>query len=267
MATIEQLPLPPSVVGDTGLIELDRLTRPVDRLSLSDWQRPSAVEGWTDGDVVTHLDLFVGIYDRMLGTVTVGAGSTRVARTLGWLTGSVTLSVAPLFQNINGALSKVVNRMLAAETSNVNSRCAQHPGATAADRSGRLQPPVYFEGGRLPLSFYLAMIVNELSIHRWDIESTMEDTSGLSEEAPGFLSWFYSSGSRLLLRPSETTTGTVQVLIPRPESTMWWTLHDRVGTRHRVACRLGDQWRQREHTWSQSPSSETGSTFRICHST
>jgi hypothetical protein len=85
---------------------LDQLTRLVETLSLSEWSRRSAVEAWSIGDVVTHLDLFLIVYGRMFGAIAAGAGSTRVAKTLGWLTGSIMPTAAPVFNAVNGVIPK-----------------------------------------------------------------------------------------------------------------------------------------------------------------
>jgi hypothetical protein len=80
------------------------------------------------------------------------------------------------------------------------------------------------EGGPYLLWFYLAIIVNELAIHRWDIESRTESVAGLSDHARRILPWFYWSGTALMFRPPREVTGTVQVSLSEPASGMWWSL-------------------------------------------
>jgi mycothiol maleylpyruvate isomerase-like protein len=58
MAKIEQLPIALEIIKNGALIELEHISDLVRMLSPNDWSRPSAVAGWTIGDIVVHLDLF-----------------------------------------------------------------------------------------------------------------------------------------------------------------------------------------------------------------
>jgi hypothetical protein len=110
-----------------------------------------------------------------------------------------------------------VKRQFAAGAHNLRERLVQLRG----DDYSR---PVWYEGGPYPLAFYLAISINELAIHGWDIESAIAEVAELSDAARSILPWFYWSGTRLMLRPPKGTRGTVQVLLAEPESAMWWSV-------------------------------------------
>jgi uncharacterized protein (TIGR03083 family) len=228
MAKIEQLPMPPSAVQECALAELDHVSRVVESLAPKEWSRRSAVERWTVGDVVAHLDLFVGMYSRFLGNVLSGGGSSPMAKLIGWLTGSILPETAPVFDTINGAVPKVMNRLLAPD------HIKRQFAAGARNTRDRLLHvtaddcvrPVFFEGGPYPLWFYLAIVVNELAIHCWDIESAVAGVAELSDGARGMLPWFYWTSTRLMFRPPMRTRGTVDIVLDEPRSALWWSLAD-----------------------------------------
>jgi hypothetical protein len=84
--------------------------------------------------------------------------------------------------------------------------------------------PVHYLGGRYPLSFFLAMTVNEMAIHGWDIRSRLEPDAHLGPEARAVLPWFYFSGTPFMLQPPKGIQGTIQVVLDDPPAQMWWTL-------------------------------------------
>jgi Mycothiol maleylpyruvate isomerase N-terminal domain len=234
MADIEQPPLVSSVIRDGAVTELDHLSRLIANLSSSEWSRPSAVKGWSIGDVVTHLDLVVGLYSPFLRTVLAGGGSSGVAKGIGWLTGSILPTAAPIFDMINGVIPKAVDRVL---SPGVIKRQLAAGARKARKHLLEFGPDDYVrpEGGPYPLWFYLTIIVNELAIHGWDIESRTESVAGLSDHARRILPWYYWSGTPLMFRPPREITGTVQVSLSEPASAMWWSLcHGSVEVGHDV---------------------------------
>lgn len=222
----EDLPIAPTEITDAAILELEHLTRLLAGVSANDWSRPSAARGWTIGEVAAHLDLFVGLYGRFLGAVLAGGGSNGLAKVIGWVTGSVMPSATPVFDTINAVIPKALDRVLtpqavktqfAAGARNVRARLLQ----MGPDDFAR---PVYFEGGPYPLAFYVGIIVNELAMHAWDIESKIAQAADLSHQARRVLPWFYWGSTRLMLRRSSGISGTVQVFLTEPESAMWWSL-------------------------------------------
>ena len=187
-----------------ALTELDHLSRLIANLSWSEWSRPSAVENWTIGDVAPHLDLLVGLYSPFLRTVLAGGGSSGVAKTIGWLTGSILPTATPIFDMINGVIPKAVDRVLSPGV-------VKRQFAAGARKTRKhlleMRPDDYArpEGGPYPLWFYLAIIVNELAIHGWDMESKIEPGPGLGHDARYILPWFYWSGTALMFRPPGTS--------------------------------------------------------------
>lgn len=223
-----QLPVVPSTIRDVAQSELGALTTYVDRLPLDRWNDRSAVKEWSIGDVVTHLDLAFGLYARLLGTVTSGGGSGPFSKTLSRVGKAVAPVAAPAFSALNSAIPKLLDRALAPEVVkgqfSAGSRGLQERlGAIGPDDYTR---PVHYVGGPYPLSFFLAMMVNEMAIHRWDIESVLTPGAHLSEGARSVLPWLYFSGAPLMLRPPKGTAGTVQIQLDAPRAEMWWTLGD-----------------------------------------
>jgi Mycothiol maleylpyruvate isomerase N-terminal domain len=155
-------------------------------------------------------------------------GSSSVARGIGWVAGSVMPSAAPLFDTMNAVIPKALGRVLSPQ--GVKAQFA----AGARNTRRRLQQvgpddytrPVYFEGGPYPLAFYIGIIVNELAIHGWDIESKIAQAADLSHHARRVLPWFYWGSTPLMLHPRKYISGTVQVFLSDPESAMWWSFGD-----------------------------------------
>jgi hypothetical protein len=226
LAQIENLPIAPTAIRDGVLAELDHLTSLVEGLSPEDWSRPSAVRGWSVADVVAHLDVFIGMYGGFLSTVLAGRGSSTVARLIGLLIGSILPRVAPAFDAINGVIPKVVGGQLGPERVKRQFVVGAHRARQCVLRvcGDDYNRPVYFEGGPYPLSFYLGVVLNELAIHGWDVESAIDQQIQLGAQAREVLPWFYWSSSRLMLRLREGATGTLQVQLTDPDSTMWWSL-------------------------------------------
>jgi uncharacterized protein (TIGR03083 family) len=228
MPDIQELPIPPSTIKHGAIAELDHVVSLVQRLSPADWGRRSAVETWTIGDIVVHLDLFLGIYSRMLGVILGGGGSSGLAKAIGWLTSSVMPAAAPVFDSVNGAVPKVLGRILApvAVKRQFAAGARKTRESLVRTHAADYTRPVYYEGSPYPLSFYLAIIVNELALHGWDIESQMKESVELSAAACRILPWFFWGGSNLMLRPPKGTRGIVHVLLSDPESVMTWSITD-----------------------------------------
>lgn len=230
MAQSEPLPLAPRTIRDGALGEVERFTRLVERLPRTDWARPSAAVGWTVGDVVAHLALVLGLSNRLLGTIRGGGGAGPVVQTLGRLSGTVLPAAGPIFDRVNSALPKVMNRVLAPEVVKQQVVAGAHQ---AQEHLTHLDPasytrPIYLGARPYPLSFYLAALVNELALHGWDIAATRDgdDAASLSAEACRILPWFYWSGTALMLRLPKRTQGTIQVLLSEPESALWWAVSE-----------------------------------------
>lgn len=226
MAEVEQLPIALSAIRHGALSELERLTKLIVNLAPAEWLLPSAVAGWTVGEVVAHLGLFLGIYNRLLARLLAGDPLARVVATLDRLALSTMPSATPIFHAVNGAIPKAVARLVppealqrgfmkgAGRTREVLLRAAADDDAGSARYNHR--PNL--------LSFYLAVVVNELAIHGWDIESRIGGMAGLSDSARLILPWFYWSATKLMLRLPKATTGTVQVILSEPASAMWWSI-------------------------------------------
>jgi hypothetical protein len=229
MAKIERLPIAPETIQNGALTELEHVRDVVQMLSPNDWSRPSSVTGWTVGEVVAHLDLFIGMYGRFLGIILAGgAGSSAIANLIGWFISSILPSAAPVFDGGNAAIPKVMDRLLRREQLK-----RQFSAGAQRARGWLLQIDSHdssrageFQGSAYPLEFYLGIFVNELALHTWDIEAAINDTANLSDAARAILPWFYWSVTRLMFRPPMHSTGAVQVVLTEPEAVMWWSMAD-----------------------------------------
>jgi uncharacterized protein (TIGR03083 family) len=229
MAEVEQVTPGLTEVRDGALTELERLTKLIGNLAPADWLVPSAATGWSIGEVIAHLDLFLGLYHRLLGRLLAGdPWAGLVATTLDRLDLSAMPSTAPIFDAVNGAIPKAVARLMAPQV-------LQRWFVTGAGRTREVllrEAPDEYPGSGLSkgwanlLSFFLAIAVNELAIHDWDMESRIGEAAGLSDSARLILPWFYWSATKLMLRLPRRTNGTVLVLLSEPASAMWWSITD-----------------------------------------
>jgi len=221
-----QLPVAPGSVRTAALAELGRLGDLVQKLTLADWPKPSAVSGRSIGDVVAHLNLALAVSGRLINAVTAGKGSGRVWKTIDQLGQKVAPVAGPAFNAINSALPRAIDRALSPEV--IKGQCATS-SRTCRDTLSRVVSedytrPVYYRGDPWPLSFFLAAMVNELAIHGWDIASRLDPQAHLSEDARSVLPWFFWSGTPFMLRLPKGTIGTVQVVLSDPQAEMWWEL-------------------------------------------
>ncbi|HVA22930.1 MAG TPA: maleylpyruvate isomerase N-terminal domain-containing protein [Chloroflexota bacterium] len=176
MADFEQLPIALTTIRDGALLEMERLRNAVESLTVAEWQVPSAASGWTIGEVVAHLDLFLGIYHRLLARLLAGDRLARLATTVDRLALSALPSATPIFNTVNGAIPKALARSVSAEA--LQTRFVKSAARTG-DVLLRLAPidaaaSANVTDGTNRLSFYVAIVVNELAIHGWDIASGRE---------------------------------------------------------------------------------------------
>lgn len=220
-----QLPMAPNQVRTAALAELDRLQSFVQGVAIADWSKPSAVSGWTIGDVVAHLNLAMGAYGRLLEAVLEGKGSGNVWKALGRASKTVSTVAGSTFHAVNSALPRVIDRALAPEVIQAQFAASSRTLRARLERieSNDYTRPVYWFGGPWPLSFFLAMVVNELAVHGWDMASRFDSQAHLGEEARLVLPWFYWSGTPLMLQGAKQLTGTVQVSLSDPMAEMWWS--------------------------------------------
>lgn len=225
---LTQLPVNPSHIREVALTELDRLEGVVTGVTLEQWKLPSAATGWTIGDVVAHLDLGLTLYARLLEAVSGGAGAGRVWKAFGKVGEKVAPMAGPAFNAVNTAIPRIMERALAPEVVRGRFEASARKVRTQLDRlgSGDYTRPVYYIGGPYPLSFFMALMVNEIAVHGWDIESRLRSDAHLDEPAGSVLPWFYWSATPLMLKLPAGTGGSVAVTLQDPTSVMWWSLSD-----------------------------------------
>jgi mycothiol maleylpyruvate isomerase-like protein len=149
---------------------LDHVRSLIGGLAPEDWNRRSAVEAWSIGEAVVHLDLFLGTYSRFLERILNGHGSGIAAKTVGWISGSAIHAASPVFSAVNGSLPRLVAAVLPQHriTETLAAGLANTRRQLQRTSPGDLCRPIYYEGGPYPLWFYLAIIMNELAMHAWD---------------------------------------------------------------------------------------------------
>ena len=220
------LPVAPVRVREAAIAELARVATLVQEIPESDWKQASAASGWSIGDVVTHLNLALGLYRRVLEATLSGHGSGTAWRAFGRLTESVAPRASSALNAVNSALPRLVGSALAPEV--VQGQFAAGARSLREDLesvgSADYTRPIHYMGRAWPLSFFLAWIVNELAVHGWDIESVRRPDAHLGEDARYVLPWLYWSGTSFMLRPPRPLSGTIQVTLADPASAMWWSL-------------------------------------------
>jgi uncharacterized protein (TIGR03083 family) len=229
-----QLPIAPQETRTAALAELQRLADFVAGLSIEDWARPSAAQGWSVGDVVTHLNLALGLYGRLLGSAIGHGGGGAVWQAFGKLSQAVGPAASPAFNAVNNALPRVLDRALAPEV--LKGQLAAS-ARTMRERLMQISPgdytvPVYYMGGPWPLSFFLAATVNEMAIHRWDMESRLREDAHLDTEARALLPWFYWSATPFMFRPPKAYAGAVAATLRDPDLQLWWSTEAGATTQH-----------------------------------
>lgn len=230
---LAQLPVNPGHIREVALTELDRLSALIAGLTLDDWKQTSAAKGWTIGDVVAHLDLGLALYARLLEAVSGGAGAGKVWKAFGKFTEKVAPVASPALNAVNTAIPRIMERALAPEVLKGRFESSARNVRTQLDHleSADYTRPVYYTGGPFPLSFFMAMMVNEMAVHGWDIESRLKRDAHLDEAACSVLPWFYWSATPLMLKAPKGTTGTIAVELQDPAASMWWSLtDDKTGT-------------------------------------
>lgn len=221
-----QLPVAPAQICQAALAELESLARFIPELTLDDWEKPSAVPAWTIGEVVAHLNLVLGLYSRVLDAGLAGRGSGSMWRAFGDVTKRIGPAAAPAFNAINNAVPRLVEGTLSPET--IKGQFAAS-SRRFRERVARIGPtdygrPLHYMGRAWPLSYFLAVTVNELAIHGWDMRSRLDPEAHLSSEVRAVLPWFYWSGTPIMFRPPTGLRGTVQALLVDPSVSMWWSI-------------------------------------------
>jgi uncharacterized protein (TIGR03083 family) len=225
---LAQLPVNPSHIRQVALNELDRVEGIVKDLSLDEWKLKSAVEGWTIGDVVAHLDVGLTLYARLLEAVSGGAGAGTVWKAFGKFGEKVAPMAGPAFNAVNTAIPRIIEGMLSPEVVKGRFEAGARKVRTQLDRLDSVDytRPVYYIGGPYPLSFFMALMVNEIVIHGWDIQSRLRSDAHLDEPACSVLPWFYWSATPLMLKVPSGSAGRIWVSLQDPPATMWWSLAD-----------------------------------------
>jgi uncharacterized protein (TIGR03083 family) len=221
-----KLPVAPAHIREAVLIEVATVSDFVHRVSDADWTKPSAAAEWSIGDVVAHLNLALGLYNRLLGAALLGRGSGSAWKAFGQFTKKVAPVAAPAFNAINSAVPRVMSGTLKPDTLKGQFASAAHGFREKVDKVGPADytRPIHYMGGPWPLSFFLAAIENELAVHGWDMTSRLDPQAHLSEGARSVLPWFYWGATSFMFRPPAGLSGTIQVSLSDPTTVMWWKL-------------------------------------------
>jgi uncharacterized protein (TIGR03083 family) len=224
-----QLPMVPDRVRDAARDELRRVERFVHALSADEWAKPSAVAGWRIGDVVAHINLGIGIFTRLLPDAGGAKSRGGMWKTVGEMTRNMAPAMAPAFHAVNNAIPKVIDRTMSRDQikTQFSANAARLETKLDAITPGDFSKEINYVAGPWPLSFFLAAMVNELSVHGWDIESTLDPQARLTFDARTVLPWFYWSGTPFMFRPPSGASGRVQLRITDPDIEMWWRVAGR----------------------------------------
>ena len=180
--------------------ESERLKQYLSSLPTDAWSRPSACDLWEVRDVVAHLAGDAAFYTRMVsrgsqgdssppegypppGTADANSSSERIGQ--GAISDRERLGdrLLPSFNERNDQLNQLLSGL----------------GPQGWDA------PCYHPGGVFPARNFINMRMLELSMHGWDIRSSLEPSAHLSAESipaimdliPGLFGWLFRPGSRL----------------------------------------------------------------------
>jgi uncharacterized protein (TIGR03083 family) len=234
----DALPVVPGAIGASVTAELGLFSALVERLTLEDLAKPSADPGWTNLDVVAHVQLALVLYDRILQAGSSGLTGGTLGKAFGSLTKSVMPAASGAFNAVNSLLPHAVTSALAPEAVQ-----GQFLGSTRRLRArvesldgSDFTKPIYYRGEPWPLSFFLGWILNELALHRWDIESRLGPDAHLSTGAREALPWLYWGGTSFMLRPPTGLSGAIDVVLRDPPAEMCWRIASGATTHERGLC-------------------------------
>ena len=161
--------------------EVDGLAQFLDALSADEWQHPSACDLWTIRDVTAHLIWAADFYTDTVSRGIQGDISHPEDRPLGNAP-----EQAAMPEYFNQQTIKVRDR-LGTQLMPTFRTSFQ----SLSDLMSRLSPQQWempssffrYRGGQLPAQAFLFLIIQELSIHGWDVRSRFDGISSLSEES------------------------------------------------------------------------------------
>ncbi len=222
----DALPVLPSSIRASLVSELASFEEMVDGLSVPQCAEQSAESGWNNLDVIAHVQLALALYTKLLGAGASGWTGGAIGKAFGSVTQTLVPAAAPVLNALNKALPHVVTGALAPEA--VKGQLL----GTARELRKKLEQlqsvdytkPIYYRGGPWPVSFFLAAILNELALHRWDIESRLVEDAHLSDASRSLLPWFYWGGTSFMFRPPTGTSGSVSIALTDPEAELSWVI-------------------------------------------
>lgn len=222
----EALPVLPSSIRASVVSEVESFEELVSSLSVQQCAEPSATSGWTNLDVIAHVQITLAIYTKLLSAGASGWTGGAVGKAFGSVTQTLIPAAAPVLNAMNNALPHVLTGTLAPEAVK-----GQFLG-TARGLRKRLEQlesadytkPIYYRGGPWPLSFFLAAILNELALHRWDIESRVTPDAHLSEAARSLLPWLYWGGTSYMFRAWKDRSDSIALDLMDPEAQLSWLI-------------------------------------------
>jgi uncharacterized protein (TIGR03083 family) len=162
--------------------EAERLTQFLDTLLPDDWQRPSACALWTIRDVVAHLIWAADFYTDTLSRGIQGDISHPADRPPGNAPASFAAISAYIDQQAITVRDRVGTALLPTFRSSFHS--LSHVMARLSPQQWEMPCAFFqFRGGKRPAHVFLFVIIQELSIHGWDMRSRFDETASLSEQS------------------------------------------------------------------------------------
>jgi uncharacterized protein (TIGR03083 family) len=161
--------------------EVDGLAQFLDTLSADEWQHPSACDLWTVRDVVAHLIWAADFYTDTVSRGIQGDISHPEDRPPG---NAPEQTAMPEY--FNQQTIKVRDRLGAQLMPTFRASFQSLSDLMSSLSPQQWEMPCSFfryRGGQLPAQAFLFLIIQELSIHGWDVRSRFDETASLSEES------------------------------------------------------------------------------------
>ena len=156
--------------------EANRLTDYLSEMKPESWSQDSACQGWKIGDVVAHLSIAAGTW---AGSLTrAAAGDSEPPQGQAFLGAGVRGS--DVIADAATAHFQEKGEQLLCE---FNQGYHQLEQALSALRPKDWEKPCFHRRGKVPIHQFVAIRLQELAVHGWDIRAGLDPSAGISEEA------------------------------------------------------------------------------------
>ena len=185
--------------------ELARLTQDLHALPADAWRQPSACAQWQIQDVVAHLTGAAAFYIDTLSRGLQGDSAPSAGFPAAGTVNAAAMA-APIAQMALATREQPATQVLATFEATLTRLHVLLTGVSSND----WERPCYHPWRLMPVRQFLAMTLQELVLHGWDIRSRVAPKAALAPESlpalleliatshtSGFLTWAFRPGSRL----------------------------------------------------------------------